>query len=97
MKIAGRSRLHDFCVKHPDARTWIEHWLSEVEAARWTSPHSVRARFPSASFLADNIVIFNVKGNHYRLEVRVAYRTSLVIVVWIGTHAAYDQRNGRRQ
>ena len=97
MKIAGRSRLHDFGVKHPDARSWIEHWVSEVEAARWTSSHSIRARFPSASYLSDNIVIFNVKGNRYRLEVRVAYRTSLVVVVWTGTHAEYDQRNGKRR
>ena len=96
MKIAGRPRLLAFCEKHPDVRSWIEHWLAEVEAARWTSSHSIRARYASASFLADNIVIFNVKGNDYRLEVTVAFKTGIVAVKWIGTHAEYDERNARR-
>jgi mRNA interferase HigB len=46
----------------------------------------------AASFLPDNLVIFNVKGNHYRLEVQIAYRTGIVVVQWIGTHADYTKR-----
>ena len=48
------------------------------------------------SFLGGNIVIFNIKGNEYRLEVIVAYRTSVVVVEWVGTHTEYDVRNRRR-
>ncbi|MBM5810914.1 MAG: type II toxin-antitoxin system HigB family toxin [Gammaproteobacteria bacterium] len=96
MKIVGRSRLEAFCDRHAAARKWIEHWLSEVEAARWTTPQEIRARYASASFLADNLVIFNVKGNDYRLETRLAYQTSVVVVTWVGTHAEYDQRNRKR-
>jgi mRNA interferase HigB len=56
----------------------------------------MKNRYAAASFLAGNIVIFNIKGNDYRLEVTVAYRTGIVVVDWIGTHAEYDARNRRR-
>ncbi len=97
MKVVGRSHLAEFCSNHADARKWIEHWLSEVEQASWTAPRHIRARYTSASFLANNLVIFNVKGNDYRLEVRVAYQSSVVVIQWIGTHAEYDQRNRKRR
>jgi mRNA interferase HigB len=96
MKIVGRARLAEFCDRHADARQWIEHWLSEVEAVRWGHSQDIRARYASASFLAGNVVIFNVKGNRYRLEVLVAYATGVVVVRWIGTHAEYDARNRQR-
>jgi mRNA interferase HigB len=96
MKIVGRERLAAFCDKHADVRQWTEHWLSEVEAARWATSQDIRARYASASFLAGNVVIFNVKGNRYRLELRVAYATAVVVVIWIGTHADYEGRNRER-
>jgi mRNA interferase HigB len=96
MRIVGRSRLEAFCEEHTDARRWIEHWLAEVEEVTWATSQDIRSRYVSASFLSGNIVIFNVKGNHYRLEVTVAYESSVVIVKWAGTHAEYDQRNRKR-
>lgn len=97
MKIVGRSHLVAFCSKHADARKWMEHWLAEVEQATWTAPRDISTRYASASFLTNNVVIFNVKGNAYRLEVRVAYQSSVVVILWIGTHAEYDQRNRNRE
>jgi len=96
MRIAGRERLERFCEKHADARAWIERWLADVELAAWTQPRDIRSRYASASLLADNVVIFNVKGNAYRLEVAIAYRTGIVSIIWAGTHREYDQRNRRR-
>lgn len=96
MKVIGRDKLDAFCLKHGDARKWIENWLADAEAVNWTVPHQIRSRYSSASFLPANIVIFNVKGNDYRLEVLVAYKTSVVIVQWVGTHAEYDARNKDR-
>lgn len=96
MKVVGRNRLDAFCEKHADARKWIENWLSEVEVAAWTAPMDVKNRYSSASFLGDNTIIFNVKGNDYRLKVVVAYRTPVVTVMWIGTHAEYDKRDSHR-
>ena len=96
MRIAGRNLLDDFCTMHSDARRWIENWLSDVESAGWLRPQDIKDRYSSASFLAGNTVIFNVKGNDYRLEVTCAYRTGVVVVKWIGTHAEYDRRNHKR-
>jgi mRNA interferase HigB len=96
MKIVGRGVLEVFCSQHTDARRWIEHWLAEVEASTWATPQDIKSRYASASFLAGNRVIFNVKGNQYRLEVTVAYKTAVVVVVWAGTHADYDERNRKR-
>lgn len=62
----------------------------------WTSPAELKRSYATASFLAGNVVIFNVKGNSYRLETAVAYRTGVVDVSWIGSHAGYDARNRRR-
>jgi mRNA interferase HigB len=96
MKIAGRNLLDAFCAKHTDARGWIENWLSDTEAATWAKPQDVKDRYASASFLAGNTIIFNVKGNDYRLEIVCAFKTGVVVVKWAGTHAEYDDRNRRR-
>ena len=96
MKLVGRNRLDEFCGKQADARGWIENWVADVEAAEWATPHQLKARYSSASLLGKGLAVFNVKGNSYRLEVMVAYKTSTVVVLWIGTHAEYDERNKRR-
>ena len=96
MKIVGRERLELFCSRHADARAWIERWLAHVELAIWTRPQDIRHQYASASFLADGVVIFNVKVNTYRLEVAVAYRAGVVSIRWAGTHGEYDKRNTKR-
>ena len=92
MRIVGREKLDEFVGDHADARPWMENWIAEVEAARWRTPQDIKARYASASFLADNVLYFNVKGNRYRLEVLVAYNTGTVVVQWVGTHAEYTKR-----
>lgn len=96
MKVVGRSRLHAFGQKHADARRWIANWLADAELAVWRTPHDIKAQYASASFLGRNVVVFNVRGNDYRMEVAVAYNVQTVVINWIGTHAEYDQRNKDR-
>lgn len=97
MQIVGRNRLEAFCNKHADARPWIETWLADVGSAVIATPAELKARYASASFLEANVVVFNVKGNHYRLEATIAYRSGVLVVNWIGSHAAYARRNRTRQ
>ncbi len=92
MTLIGREKLKQFTIKHPDALRWIEIWIAEVCDNRWRGPQDIKKRYASASFLSDNKVIFNVKGNDYRLEVQVAYSTGTVFVKWVGTHSEYDKR-----
>lgn len=92
MRVVGRDKLDEFSGAHADARSWIENWISDTERARWRTPQDIKGTYASASFLAGNVVIFNVKGNHYRLEVSVGYNTGIVVVRWVGTHAEYTKR-----
>ena len=93
MKIVGRSRLQDFCSKHPSTRSWVQSWLAECAGATWKTSFDIKARYSSASFLGNNFVIFNVKGNDYRLVTQIAYKTGTVVVKWVGTHQAYSALN----
>jgi len=96
MRIVGRNKLHEFSSAHADVRGWIENWVADVEASTWKTTQDIKTRYASASFLKPTRLIFNVKGNSYRLQVTVAYKTTTVFVVWLGTHAEYDQRNKKR-
>jgi mRNA interferase HigB len=91
MKVVGLPILDAFSRKHTDVRSQIEAWVAEVDKAEWKTPLDIKARYSSASFLADNRVIFNLKGNNYRLRVAVAYKNQIVVVEAIGTHAEYSK------
>lgn len=90
MKVVGQQRIHEFCARHPEALGRMFAWLGEAGAAEWATPQAIRDRYASASFLADNRVVFDIGGNRFRLVVKVAYRTKIVSVERVGTHAEYD-------
>ena len=92
MILTGRGVLDDFISKHVDAKNWVNDWIADVEGSSWRNPSDIKATYSSVSFVG-KVVIFNVKGNKYRMETKVAYNTGTVQVTWIGTHAAYDKRN----
>lgn len=91
MKLVGREVLTVFAIRHADARGPIASWINEVEQAIWKTPQDIRDRYPSVSFLPGNELVFNIKGNAYRLIAIVALKTSIVVVKWIGTHAEYSK------
>ena len=62
-------------------------------AADWTSPNDVKAQYGNASIVANNRVVFNIKGNTFRLVVEISYITRIVYVLFVGTHAEYDKIN----
>jgi mRNA interferase HigB len=69
----------------------LKAWYQEASKALWDGPRDIKADYPTASFLQDNRVIFNIKGNHYRLIVRINYSYKIVWIRFIGTHAQYDK------
>lgn len=91
MKVVGLDILDEFVNQHGDIRGHVAAWVDDVEAATWQAPADIRARYSTASFISDNRVIFNLKGNRYRLEVKVSYKNQLVLVKRIGTHAEYSK------
>ena len=92
MKLVGREVLEQFCIARPDCRRWVAAWIADVQGNSWQTPQDIKARYASASILANKVVIFNVRGNNYRLVVRIAYGVQVVFVQWIGTHAEYDKK-----
>jgi mRNA interferase HigB len=93
MRLVGRDKLDRFCTEHADCRKWIAAWIADVESARWRTPQDIKQRYASASMLERNTVIFNVRGNEYRLVTVIAYQVGVVAVEWIGTHAEYSKRH----
>lgn len=91
MRVLGRDKLKKFGKKHAASKSVLDAWCAEVGRADWKTTHDIRKRYASADFLAGNRVIFNIKGNHYRLVVKVRYVSSLVVIEWIGTHAEYNK------
>lgn len=91
MRILGLPLLEEFKMKHADSRGQLDAWQGDVQRACWLSPQDIKQRYRSADFLADNRVIFNIKGNSYRLVVKVRYQNGLVVVEWVGSHTALAQ------
>ena len=89
MQVVGQNTLDKLSRRHSDVRGQVESWLAEVEEAKWRTPNDIKARYAHASFLADNRVVFNLKGNSYRLDTKVDYKLQIVLVVRAGTHAEY--------
>jgi mRNA interferase HigB len=90
MRVVAIRTLREFWGKHPEAEQPLRAWLDEVQQAVWQQPADIKAQFGSASILKNRRVVFNIKGNHYRLVAGLAYNTNLVFVKFIGTHKAYD-------
>lgn len=91
MRIISIKRLRDFWEQHPDAKSPLESWLNEVRYAEWLTSHDIKRRYPKASVLGNKRVVFDIKGNDYRLIVSIAYRYGAVYIKFIGTHAEYDK------
>ncbi len=85
--------LHAFSCRHADVDQQVKAWVAEARQARWRKPVDIKQRYPHASFLEGDRVVFNLKGNQYRLLVRVGYESQIVRVQKIGTHAEYDKWN----
>lgn len=91
VRVFNRSTVRAFADEHADARQPLYAWFAEVERADWSGPEDIKTQYPSASLLADNRVVFNVKGNKYRVIVAVRYEFFAVYIRFIGTHAEYDK------
>jgi mRNA interferase HigB len=91
MRVIALSALREFWTKHPQAETPLRVWYAEAGRAEWKSPADIKAAHRNASFLAKNRVVFNVKGNDYRLVAAVHYNRGMMFTRFVGTHAEYDR------
>ncbi|MGH8617548.1 MAG: type II toxin-antitoxin system HigB family toxin [Burkholderiales bacterium] len=91
MRVIAVSRLRAFWSRHAGAETALRSWYAEASRADWTGPVAVKAAHRNASILANNRVVFNIKGNDYRLVVAVHYNRRMMFIRFVGTHQEYDR------
>jgi len=91
LRVIAKKTLRDFWSKYPDCEQQLKAWYQEAEDANWKGPTDIKRDYPSASIIGDNRIIFNIKGNHYRLIVRINYNYGMVWIRFIGTHKQYDK------
>ena len=94
MRIIAKRTLREFWKSNPeseDSKGQLEAWHSEVTKADWNTPQDVKAQFGSASIVKGSRVIFNIKGNDYRLVVKINYPYRIVYIRFVGTHKQYDK------
>ena len=91
MRIIALSPLRAFWALHPDAEKPLRAWHTLASRADWSTPAQIKAEFRNASFLANQRVVFNIKGNDYRLVVAVHYDRGMMYVRFIGTHTEYGK------
>ncbi len=93
LRVIAKKILRDFWEKHEDCEQQLKAWFREAQKAVWENPKQIKVEYTSASILIDNRVVFNIKGNNYRLIVKINYEYEMVWIRFIGTHATYDKIN----
>jgi mRNA interferase HigB len=96
MRVISRKTLREFWEQHPDARQPLQAWYDDAKHAVWHSPADIKNVYRNASFLANNRVVFNIKGNNYRLIVAVQYTLGILYIRFVGTHRDYDKVNATK-
>jgi mRNA interferase HigB len=97
MRIIARRTLQQFVDTRtghrdqPALKSALDAWFSEVAKAEWSSAADVKRSYATASIVSADRIVFNIKGNGYRLVVGVDFEKGIVFIKWIGTHAAYDR------
>lgn len=93
MRIIKKRTLLNFANKHATARQPLLAWYNEVAQAIWEKPNDVKEWYRSADIINEKRVVFNIRGNHYRLVADVEYQIGIVFIIRVMTHAAYDKVN----
>ena len=89
-RIIAKSTLREFWQKHPNSEQYLKTWYDTVKGTNWNSPNDVKQTYISASILKNGRVVFNIKGNSYRLVVKFNYEKQWAFIRFIGTHTEYD-------
>ena len=93
MRIIKEKTLSDYCRhdKYKQAEEPLKAWIYEVKFSTWQNTHELKTKYRNASIISSKRVVFNIKGNDYRLIADIEYKLKIVFIVWFGTHAEYDK------
>ena len=93
MRVIAKRTLREFWARHSDCEQQLKSWSQEAEKSEWKNTHEIKKEYPTASILGGNRVVFNIKGNNYRLIVKINFQYHMMWIRFIGTHKEYDKIN----
>ena len=90
-RIFAKSTLREFWEEHPDTEQYLKTWYDTAINANWRNPAEVKQTYSTASILKNSRIVFNIKGNLYRLVAKFNFEKQWIFIRFIGTHAEYDK------
>lgn len=90
-RIIAKRTLREFWEKHADSEQYLKTWYETARSSNWKSPNDIKKTYINASVLKDSRVVFNIKGNSYRLIVKFNYLRQWAFIRFVGTHAEYEK------
>ncbi len=90
-RILSKRTLREFWEKYPDSKSYIETWYDVVNKAEWKTPNDIKEYYATVTILKNARVVFNIKGNDYRLIAKINYERQWLFIRFIGTHKEYDK------
>ena len=93
MRVIAFKTLREFFEKpeYSDSEVSLKVWYHEAKAAEWKNSNELKRQYKNASIVGENRVVFNIKGNNYRLVVAIDYEFQVIFIRFIGTHRQYDK------
>ena len=95
MRVIAVRTLNIFWEQHPDTEGSLRSWYQEAIKAAWQNHGQMKTQYKSASVITAKRVVFNIKGNSYRLIVDIEYRLQIIFIVWVGSHLQYEKINAK--
>ena len=90
-RILAKSTLREFWEKYPDSEQYLKTWNDTAMNSNWKTPNDIKVSYTNASILKDSRIVFNIKGNSYRLIVKFNFNHGMAFIRFIGTHSEYDK------
>ena len=95
MRIIAKSTLRDYWIKNKDSEQSLLSWYKLANKAKWSNFNQVKEQFGTCKVLGNDRIIFKIKGNNYRLIVKISFENQLIWIRFIGTHSEYDSINAK--
>ena len=92
-RVIAKRTIREFWEKHPDSKDYLQTWYETVKGANWHKPEDIKQFYATVSILKSSRVVFNIKGNDYRLVAKINYPKQWLFIRFIGTHKEYDKIN----
>jgi mRNA interferase HigB len=90
-KIIAKSTLKGFWEKYPDSEQYLKIWYELVKKSNWENPNHLKQTFANASIIKGGRVVFNIKGNAFRIVVKINFEKQWVFIRFVGTHEQYNK------